>query len=241
LSECNNTQSQLPLQHPGTFGGLLLDLDGTLVDTAPDMVRVLDTLCDEHGVTRVPYERARNQISNGVYALLKLAFGELSEQQSTDLRSRYLSHYENNLADRSQLFDGIGELLREIDEAAIPWGVVTNKPGAYTEPLLAALGLAQRATCMVSGDTTAHTKPHPEPLLAASRALQVQAADCLYVGDSQIDIQAGKAAGMFTVAAAYGYIEQPESVPGWHADAVIQGPLELRRWFTAERGILSRT
>jgi len=228
-------------QHPAPFAGLLLDLDGTLVDTAPDMVRVLDTLCDEHGAARVPYQRARNQISNGVYALLKLAFGELSEQQATDLRVRYLSHYGNNLADRSQLFDGIAELLSELDEGAIPWGVVTNKPGAYTEPLLAALGLAQRAGCMVSGDSTAHTKPHPEPLLAASRALQVQAADCLFVGDSWIDIEAGRAAGMFTVAAAYGYIDQPEKVSRWQADAVIQGPLELRRWFAPRHGDASHT
>ncbi|MDH3712862.1 MAG: HAD-IA family hydrolase [Gammaproteobacteria bacterium] len=217
----------------GTFGGLLLDLDGTLVDTAPDMVRVLDTLCDECGVARVPYERARNRISNGVYALLELAFGKLPGHRSTALRSRYLSHYENNLANRSQPFDGIGELLDELDALAIPWGVVTNKPGVYTAPLLAALGFAQRAGCMVSGDTTAHSKPHPEPLLAASRALGVEAVDCLYVGDAEIDIEAGRAAGMFTVAAAYGYIEQPESVSGWRADAVIQDPLELRQWFTA--------
>jgi phosphoglycolate phosphatase len=216
-----------------SLSGLLLDLDGTLVDTAPDMVRVLDTLCDECGVARVPYERARNRISNGVYALLDLAFGELPRQQSAALRDRYLSHYENNLAHHSHPFDGVGELLGELDALGIPWGVVTNKPGAYTEPLLTALGLAQRARCMVSGDTTEYSKPHPQPLLTASRALRVETHDCLYVGDAEIDIKAGKAAGMFTVAAAYGYIERPESVTGWHADAVIQEPLELRRWFTA--------
>jgi len=227
-------------QYPATFSALLLDLDGTLVDTAPDMVRVLDTLCDECGVVRVPYVRARNRISNGVYALLALAFGKLSDQEAAGLRTRYLSHYRSNLAQRSQLFEGVAELLHELDELAVPWGVVTNKPSAYTEPLLATLGVAQRAKCMVSGDTTAHQKPHPEPLLAASRAMRVMAAECLFVGDAEIDIQAGKAAGMFTVAAAYGYIEQPEQVPGWRADAVIQDPLELRRWFSTESSVLAR-
>ena len=217
-------------RQPLTFGGLLLDLDGTLVDTAPDMVRVLDKLCDECGVARVPYEHARNQISHGVYALLALAFGELPEPTATDLRARYLAHYGENLAGGSRLFDGVAELLHELDERAVPWGVVTNKPGAYTEPLLATLGIAQRAACLVSGDTAANKKPHPEPLLLASRALQVTASECLYVGDAETDIRAGKAAGMFTVAAAYGYIAEPEEVSGWCADAVIEHPGELRRW-----------
>ncbi len=217
--------------HTRAFRALLLDLDGTLVDTAPDMIGVLDTLCDECGVARVPYARARSRVSTGVYTMLELAFGKLPPAESERLRERFLYHYADNLAHGSQLFDGIAEVLGELDGAGVPWGVVTNKPSAYSEPLLAALGVGQRAHCVVSGDTTEHSKPHPEPLLAASRALQVDTSACLFVGDAEIDIRAGKAAGMFTVAAAYGYIEQRDSVDRWCADAVIQAPLELRRWF----------
>lgn len=219
--------------HPRSLRALLLDLDGTLVDTAPDMVRVLDTLCDECGVARVPYERARNRVSTGVYTMLELAFGSLAPAQAERLRERFLVHYADNLAHGSRLFDGIAELLGELDADGVPWGVVTNKPSAFSEPLLAALGVAQRARCLVSGDTTAHIKPHPAPLLAASRALQVDTSACLFVGDAEIDIRAGKAAGMYTVAAAYGYIEPHDDVERWRADAVIQAPHELRRWFGA--------
>ena len=198
--------------------GLLLDLDGTLVDTAPDMVRVLDILCDEYGAARVPYGQARNRISTGVYTMLELAFGELPQAEATRRRERFLTHYADTLSHGSQLFDGVAEVLNELDATGIPWGVVTNKPSAYSEPLLDALGVAQRAQCIVSGDSTPHAKPHPEPLLAASRALAIDTDACLFVGDADIDIRAGKAAGMFTVAAAYGYMEQPDSVHSWCAD-----------------------
>jgi len=212
------------------YRGLLLDLDGTLVDTAPDMVRVLDALCDEHGVPRVAYPRARNQISNGVNALLELAFPSLEEPLAARLRARFLVLYAQRLAVASRLFPGIAELLTALDRAPLPWGVVTNKPAALTEPLLRQLGIAARAGCIVSGDSTTHSKPHPEPLLHASRLLGLAPDACIYVGDAERDVRAGGAARMFTVVAAYGYIEDRARIAAWRADAVIEHPRELLRW-----------
>ncbi len=206
---------------------LLLDLDGTLVDTAPDMVRVLNRLCAELDVAPVDYTAARNRISNGVAALLELALGAHDPGRGAALRERYLELYRLDLARESVLFPGIEALLQSHERRGLPWGVVTNKPAHLSEPLLAALGLAGRAACIVSGDTTAQPKPHPAPLLHASRLLGYPPAECLYAGDAQIDVRAGRAAGMFTVVAAYGYIDDPGRIAAWAPDAVISHPGEL--------------
>jgi phosphoglycolate phosphatase len=206
---------------------VLFDLDGTLVDTAPDLVAVLNRLLVERGRTRMPYAVARNEVSNGARGLLRLGFGDLgSPDELETLRRRFLDIYAEEVSSRSRLFmdlDEIDELLSETS-----WGVVTNKPDAFTRPLLAAVGLAERARCVVSGDRLPQRKPHPAPLRLAADELGVPASRCVYVGDAARDIEAGKNAGMATIAAAYGYIRPREDPRAWGADVVIRRPADLR-------------
>lgn len=207
---------------------LLLDLDGTFIDTAPDMVAVLNTLCEELGRPPVPYARARNQVSNGAVGLIRLALGpDLPETKLEPLRLRYLELYESSLCIKSQVFSGLRELVEQLDEKAVPWGIVTNKPAFLTEPLLAQLGLAPGV--VVSGDSLPQRKPDPAPLLAAAKAIEIDAKDCIYVGDAPRDIEAGRAAGMTTLAAAYGYVDLRERIAAWRSDGIIGHSVDLRR------------
>jgi phosphoglycolate phosphatase len=204
----------------------LLDLDGTLVDTAPDLVAVLNRLLVEHGRTRMPYAVARNEVSNGAGGLLRLGFGDVATAAEIDgLRPRFLELYAGDVASNSRLFIE----LKDLDElgSRSELGIVTNKPDAYTRPLLAALGLAERMRSVVSGDRLPQRKPDPAPLNLAAEELGVETARCVYVGDAPRDIEAGKAAGMLTIAAAYGYIRPRENPFAWGADAVIRRPDEL--------------
>ena len=205
---------------------VLLDLDGTLVDTAPDLVAVLNQLLVERGRTRMPYAIARNEVSNGAGGLLRLGFGDLTTSDEIErLRPRFLELYAADVSSKSRLFIE----LRDLDEVAssTKLGIVTNKPDAYTRPLLAALKLAERVGCVVSGDRLPQRKPDPAPLKLAAEELGVAAPRCVYVGDAPRDIEAGKAAGMATIAAAYGYIRPRENPFAWGADAVIRRPGEL--------------
>lgn len=207
---------------------VLFDLDGTLIDTAPDMAAALDLLCDEEQHTRLPYSDVRPVVSNGSVALVKLAFGEqLDELTLERLKKRYLEIYENNLAINSRLFDEMHELLIQLEQNNIKWGVVTNKPGWLTEPLMQALGLSQRAACIVSSDSTENRKPHPEPMYFACKLTNSQPEECVYVGDARRDIEAGQNAGMKTIVAQYGYIGNWENTEDWQADYSIQRPSQL--------------
>ena len=207
---------------------VLFDLDGTLIDTAPDMAAALDILCDEEQQTRLPYSRVRPVVSNGSVALVTLAFGETLEAQTLErLKARYLEIYQNHLAVHSQLFDEMDELLQQLEQNNIKWGVVTNKPGWLTEPLMASLGLTQRAACIVSSDSTENRKPHPEPMYFACQLTDTQPEDCVYVGDARRDIEAGQNAGMKTIIAEYGYIGDGENTNDWQADHSIQSPNQL--------------
>jgi N-acetyl-D-muramate 6-phosphate phosphatase len=205
---------------------VLLDLDGTLVDTAPDLVRVLNTMLVDARLPRMPYAVARNVASNGALGLLRLGFGAGMPQDRLDeLRARFLEIYARNVSAGSKVFMDISKLCEA--ERDILWGIVTNKPDALTVPLLAALGIDRFCACVVSGDRLPQRKPHPAPLRHAAAALGVDAAHCIYVGDAPRDIEAGRAAGMSTIAAAYGYIPPRENVAQWGADAVIRRPNEL--------------
>ncbi len=206
---------------------VLFDLDGTLLDTAPDMVAALNQVRTEESQPLLAYDQARAHVSNGALGLLRLAFGDMPDATRTRLHQRYLDIYASQLADATVLFAGMAEVLAELERARIPWGVVTNKPALLTEPLLAQLGLRPRCACVISGDTTAHRKPHPLPLLHALAQLGAPAGRAVYVGDAERDIAAGRAAGMRTVAALYGYIP-PDEVPArWGADHHIAAPAEL--------------
>ncbi len=221
-----------------TTAAVLFDLDGTLVDTAPDLVGVLNRMLAEHDRPPVPYAIARNEVSNGAIGLLRLGFGaDRSDHEFECLRARFLKLYRENVCVNSRLFINIHEFFNRIDDFITEWGIVTNKPQALTEPLLAALGIAEFAACVVSGDRLAERKPHPAPLQLAAEQLGLDPRHCVYVGDSPHDIDAGRAAGMRTVAAAYGYIRPTDDPLKWGATAVIQHPSQLARALAAIEGM----
>jgi len=209
---------------------LLLDLDGTLLDTAPDMGAALNRLRVEHDLEALPAEVIRPVVSHGAMRLVALGFPAAAGDEFERLRRRFLELYATGLAEGTRLFPGFDELLAGFEARGVPWGIVTNKPGWLTTPLLAALGLDRRSACTVSGDTVAERKPHPLPLLHAAAQIGVPARRCLYVGDAERDIRAGRAAGMLTVAAAYGYVAPDEDPWSWQPDGVIAAPGELPAW-----------
>jgi phosphoglycolate phosphatase len=207
---------------------VLFDLDGTLIDTAPDMAAALGRVLDDEGRPALPFEAVRPHVSHGAAGLLALGFGEgLPDAERERLREAFLHHYRAALATHSRPFPGVEALLGRIEDHGLRWGVVTNKPGWLTEPLLAELGLAARAACIVSGDTLARRKPDPDPLLHACEHAGTIPARAIYVGDDERDIVAGRRAGMRTFVALFGYlgVERP---PGeWGADALVETPEAL--------------
>lgn len=206
---------------------IFFDLDGTLIDTAPDMVAVLQALQRRHGVPPISYETGRSHVSNGALGLLRVGFPGIEGEAQEALRLEYLDRYSGNLSAHSALFDGLDGLLEQLDEAEIPWGVVTNKPAYLTEPLLEALGLGGRSACTVSGDTLPVRKPDPGPLLHACEQAGVRPEHSVYIGDASRDIEAGLAAGMSTIAAAYGYVVSGDDPARWGAHEVAHDTNEL--------------
>jgi 2-phosphoglycolate phosphatase len=211
---------------------ILFDLDGTLLDTAPDMIGALNRLRAENGREPVPFDTARAHVSHGALRLVKLGFPDVDDAALEPLRLRFLELYAGNLADGTCLFPGIDHVLATLEAERLPWGVVTNKPGWLTDPLLDRLGLFTRACCVVSGDTVAERKPHPLPLLHAAQATAVAPGRCVYVGDAERDIVAGRAAGMQTVVAAYGYLSDEDQPLLWNAHGVVERPEQLLDWVT---------
>lgn len=213
----------MPLPTPQA---ILFDLDGTLADTAPDLAAALNRLRATHGLADTPYEQLRPFASAGARGLIGVAFGLQPEDEGYEnLRTTFLDNYASALVIDSILFDDIPALLQDLRQRQLKWGVVTNKAARFTNPLISKIGL-QDADCVISGDTTAHAKPHPAPLLEAAHRLHLQPHECWYVGDDLRDIQAGNAAGMTTVAATWGYCGHAEPI-SWKADAIIHSPLEL--------------
>lgn len=211
-----------------TVDAVLFDLDGTLVDTAPDFAVVLQKLCAENRVDCPDIAAIRRTVSHGARALVTLAFGLAEgEPEFEPLRQRLLQIYGENLAVHSTVFPGIDKVLGFLQVQSIGWGVVTNKPSAYAEPLLEAMGFEPPAGALVCPDHINHTKPHPEPLMKAASQLACDAANCIYVGDHRRDIEAGAAAGMQTVAALYGYIDPADPAQYWGADFNIETPEEI--------------
>jgi phosphoglycolate phosphatase len=209
---------------------LLLDLDGTLLDTAPDMGGALNLLRAEHGLEPLPAETIRPVVSHGAMRLVRLGFPAAEGDAFESLRLRFLELYAANLAVGTRLFPGFEPVLDALESRGQPWGIVTNKPGWLTAPLLAALDLDRRAACAVSGDTVSERKPHPLPLLHAASLIGVGPSACVYVGDAERDIQAGRSAGMTTVVAAYGYLGRDEDPLQWGPHGVVQDPAELLEW-----------
>lgn len=207
---------------------VLFDLDGTFADTAPDLGAALNHVLGLHGRPPLPLEISRLQASHGSAGMLKLAFGVTPDApEFPALREAFLAHYTAHICDHTTLFPGMAELIDTLEQRGLPWGIVTNKPHRFTVPLMQALGYGERAACLVSGDTCAHAKPHPEPLQHAARLIGVAAADCLYLGDDKRDIEAGRAAGMPALIARYGYIDPKADLASWQAAGGVDSPLEL--------------
>ena len=223
------------LQSP--FEGVFFDLDGTLADTAPDLVAATNQLLLARNLPPKPYEFLRPYASAGARGLLEGAFGMATDHPDfITLRDEFFSNYEKALLVDSKLFDDMEHLLEQMDLAKLPWGIVTNKSERFTNPLTELMGLRQRAVSTVSGDTTPYSKPHPEPILHAARIAKVDPTKSLYVGDDIRDVLAGKAAGMKTVAAAYGYCGCKEAPEAWGADYIIHTPLELLQIIFPNKG-----
>lgn len=220
------------MTHP--LQGVLMDLDGTLADTARDLVPVLNTLCLEENRPPVDYDVARNYVSQGARALTRLAFGGgLSDSQEERLVARLLELYAKTPCRETVLFDGMTDLLGFLARNDTPWGVVTNKSGNLAEAIIETMDFPAPPACLVSGDSLPRRKPCPEPLWEAARRMGVDAQHCLYLGDDPRDMQAARAAGMTGVIAAFGYIRPETDLSGWEGDATIQHPTELKAFFNS--------
>ena len=210
------------------YKGIFFDLDGTLADTAPDLVAAANQLLIARNLAPKQYEVLRPCASAGARGLIGGAFGiDPDHPDFIPLRDEFFTNYEKALLVNSVLFDGVEHLLDQLDGAKLPWGIVTNKSERFTNPLTDLMGLRQRAASTVSGDTTPYSKPHPEPILHAARLANVDPASSVYIGDDIRDIVAGKAAGMKTIAAAYGYCGCEEPPEAWGADYLVRHPKEL--------------
>ncbi len=207
---------------------VLFDLDGTFADTAPDLTAALNHVRLQHQLPALPLEITRPQASHGSAGLLRAGFGIGPESpQFNQLRAEFLAYYDAHICEQTILFPGMAELLDELEQRALPWGIVTNKPHRFTVPLMHALGYAERAACLVSGDTCALAKPHPQPLLHAAQCMNIAPQYCVYLGDDLRDMQAAEAAGMHGIIANYGYIGASAEVSGWPARKSIDFPPQL--------------
>lgn len=210
---------------------VLFDLDGTLIDSAPDLGAAADKMRTDRGLPSLPAQRYRPMAGAGARGLLAEAFGITPEHADfAQMREEFFQNYAARLTQHTTVFAGVPELIAQLQARQLPWGVVTNKIARFTDPLVQALPLFESAATVVSGDTTAHAKPHPAPLLYAAQQLNVSASDCVYVGDDERDIVAGLAAGMGTVAATYGYLGAQADANQWGAHAVVNSPQALLQY-----------
>ena len=216
--------------------GVLFDLDGTLIDSAPDLAGAANRLRADHGMEPLPLEMLRPMVGSGARGMVGVAFGVApGDDRFEPLRDAFLAHYEAMLLETTSPFAGVDEMLSALEAAGIPWGIVTNKATRFTSAIVAGLKLVERAAVVVCGDTTPHAKPHPEPLLHAARTMGLAPEDMVYVGDDLRDAQAARAAGMAMVAATWGYLGLGEPVHSWGADALLDEPGQLLAWLRARK------
>jgi N-acetyl-D-muramate 6-phosphate phosphatase len=209
---------------------VLFDLDGTLLDTAPDMVGALNALRREHGLAPLPYEEVRACVSHGAARVVRAGFPGAETQEFAALQRRFLDIYRANLSGETTLFPGMDLVLQGLKERGLASGIITNKAAWLTEPLLAQLALRESFACVVSGDTLSERKPHPMPMLHAAKLVGFPAGECIYVGDAERDVQAAHAAGMAALVAVYGYLAPEENWRAWGADAGLDSPADLLPW-----------
>jgi phosphoglycolate phosphatase len=207
---------------------VLFDLDGTLIDSAPDLGAAADQMRVSRGMDSLPLDAYRPLAGSGARGMLAVAFGMTpQDSQFEAMREEFFCNYENCMTLRTYAFEGVAEMIQQLSQAGLKWGVVTNKSARFTDPLTRGMPLFDTASAVISGDTTPHAKPHPEPLLEAARRMGLKPARCIYVGDDERDIQAGLAAGMGTVAADYGYLGDKADTTAWGAHARIKSPIEV--------------
>lgn len=213
-----------------TLSCVLFDLDGTLVDTAPDLIACLNKALAHHGFPQVPEAQVRPMISFGAEAMIKQSSAADAHENHAQILEAMLNIYENNIVEHGGFFSGMAETLLAIEARGLKWGIVTNKRERFTEPLTKALNLTERAACIISGDTTGNSKPHPEPMWEACRRAEVKPEQCVYIGDAPHDITAGKNANMKTLAAVYGYLTDADQPEQWGADALVDSPAQIKAW-----------
>jgi phosphoglycolate phosphatase len=207
---------------------VLFDLDGTLIDSAPDLGAAADKMRIDRGLESLPLSLYRPMAGAGARGMIAVAFGLTPEDAQFDsLKEEFFANYEVRLVEQTYVFEGVAELIDSICQGGLKWGVVTNKSARFTIPLTRAMPLFNTARTIISGDTMPHAKPHPAPLLEAARQLELPPEFCMYVGDDERDIVAGRAAGMPTVAAAYGYLGAVTDTTHWKADFTISTPRAL--------------
>ena len=212
----------------GTVRAVLFDLDGTLIDSAPDLGAAVDKMRTDRGLASMPIATYRPMAGAGARGMLAIAFGMTPEHPDYEqMREEFFVNYEKRLTENTYAFDGVADLIAALNQRQLSWGVVTNKAKRFTVPLTRAMPLFASAQAVVSGDTTPHAKPHPAPLFEAARQLQLDPQHCIYVGDDERDIRAGLAAGMGTVAATYGYLGDHTDTKAWGAHASIDSPAQL--------------
>ncbi|MDP3876893.1 MAG: HAD-IA family hydrolase [Methylobacter sp.] len=217
-----------------TLSCVLFDLDGTLIDTAPDLISCLNHAFNVYGFAAPVTEVIKPFISYGVAAMINASRPDLDETLKAEILDTMLNHYQHNIAEHTIFFAGMVDTLAAIEAQGLKWGVITNKRKRFTDPLMDALNLTERAACIVSGDTTANSKPHPEPMLLACKQAAVDPKQCVYIGDALHDITAGKNAQMKTLAAVYGYLKPGDAPETWGADALIESPPHLSIWIAEQ-------
>lgn len=207
---------------------VLFDLDGTLVDSAPDLAGAANDMRAARGLSELPYAAFRPMVGSGARGMVSVGFGTgVADHGFAELRDEFLNRYEQRMTQLTHVFVGVTEMLASLDAANVRWGIVTNKAARFASPLVEALTLHKRAAVLIAGDTTPHSKPHPAPLFEAARRIQVAPANCAYVGDDLRDIQAGHAAGMTTVAVRWGYLGLGEPIEAWGAHHILSVPSDI--------------
>lgn len=218
----------------GDVKAVLFDLDGTLIDSAPDLGAAADKMRTDRGLPSLPDAAYRPMAGAGARGMLSVAFGMTPDSPGFEaMREEFFVNYERCMTERTYVFEGVEDMLSQLETRGVLWGVVTNKSKRFTEPLAAQMPLFTNASVVISGDTTPHSKPHPEPLLEAARRLKLDPSQCVYVGDDERDILAARAAGMYSVAACYGYLGAKADTAEWGADLEIKSPTLLLQSLTS--------
>ncbi|NOT84711.1 MAG: HAD-IA family hydrolase [Methylococcaceae bacterium] len=219
---------------PFKLSCVLFDLDGTLVDTSADLIAALNTALQQYQFASVAAEGVKPYISYGAVAMIKHSVAaSVSDELQAEILKAFLHYYQHNIATHSVLFPGMVETLNAIEALGLKWGVITNKRQRFTDPLMAALNLTHRAACIISGDTTPYSKPHPQPMLAGCLKAGVTAKDCVFIGDASHDIAAGRAADMKTLVATYGFLKPDDQPEHWGADHLVASPSHINDWIKA--------